>query len=41
MKTQILVENDEITLIRTSSTGNIDVVTAPVEQVRAALPAVE
>lgn len=37
MDTEILIDDDEITLIRTSSTGVIDVVTAPIEQVRAAL----
>lgn len=39
MTTEILVENDELTLIRRSSTGDIHVVTAPLADVRSVLPA--
>lgn len=46
MRTDVLVEDGELTLIRTSSTGMVDVVTAPIAMVfgaieRATLPDVE
>lgn len=34
MATEILIADDEVTFIRTSSTGKIDVVPAPLAQVR-------